>query len=155
MSYAKEFDFENYNVPNCLINSDWEDVSWHNDVCPRWENYKLMIAVWVERMDCEQRELEDQKQYTVCEILSHGGDDYYLADGTLFSTEYEDVLEQWLWLYYAKCQLEYASSAFCSMDEPIEELQDGIATLLAKTDEAMDSLHDQEIHDCSPSGEPC
>ena len=46
MSYAKEFNHLEYNVPDFLLqNPVWEDVSWHNDVCPRWENYTLMLAV--------------------------------------------------------------------------------------------------------------
>lgn len=141
MGYAKEFNHLEYQVPEFLLNSsDWEDVSWHNDACPRFEDATHRLAIWVAEAEPECREFDDWKQYTAVELKLQSDGTLKLDEEILFATEDAKKLERWLWLYAAKCNLEYASSAFCSMDEPLEELQDGIATLLAQTDEAMAAL---------------
>jgi hypothetical protein len=150
MGYAKEFNHLEYNVPEFL--TPWTDVSWHNDVCPRFENYTLMLAVWVDCNEPERREYEDWKQYSVCTVLTHGGDDYYLADETLFATEDAEKLEAWLDMYVIKQHLE---QAFLLSGKYGERFADELASLIAEATESMVELHDQEAPDCSPSGEPC
>lgn len=34
-------------LPAFLNSDDWEDISWHNDECPRFTNKKLGIDLWV------------------------------------------------------------------------------------------------------------
>jgi hypothetical protein len=141
MGYAREFNHMFYNVPEFLLqNIDWEDVSWHNDVCPRFEDKEHRLAIWVDNMEPELREYEDWKQYTVVELILQSDGTTQLADDIIFATEDAKKLERWLWLRCAKDALEGASSAFCSMDEPLEELQDSIATLIAQTEEAINAL---------------
>lgn len=144
MGYTKEFGHLIYDIPEFLLeDKNWEDVSWHNDICPRFENKTRLLAIWVETINPELREYDDWKQYTVVKLIPYSDGKLQLADDTLFTTEDAMKLECWLWLYTTKCNLEHASLALCRMDEPLEELQDNIATLLAQTDEAMASLEDQ------------
>jgi len=141
MSYAKEFNHLEYNVPDFLLqNPVWEDVSWHNDVCPRWENYTLMLAVWVDCAEPECREYEDWKQYTVCEVLTHGGDDYYLADETLFATEDVNILAAWLSLHETYVHLENAAAALNNVPVPDEIMSDELHSLLAMVKERLEDL---------------
>jgi hypothetical protein len=143
MGYAKEFNHLEYNIPEFLLkDKNWEDVSWHNDTCPRFEDKEHRLAIWVDCAEPECREFDDWKQYTVVELVPDSDGEMQLADDILFATEDAKKLERWLWLYAAKCSTEYASSALCSMDEPIEELQDSVATLLAQLEESMTSLID-------------
>ena len=143
MGYAKEFNHLEYNIPEFLLkDKNWEDVSWHNDMCPRFEDKAHRVAIWVAEQEPECREYEDWKQYTVVELVLDSDNELQLADDTLFTTEDAKKLERWLWLYAAKCNTEYASSALCSMDDPIEDLQDSVATLLAQLEESMASLVD-------------
>lgn len=138
MGYAKEFNHEEYTIPEFLLkNSDWEDVSWHNDMCPRWENYKLMLAVWVNCADPALREFEDCKQYMVCQVLKQGTDDYHLADGDLFSTDDINQLQEWLATYGG---LQYAEKAVECLNlaiTPFVDVQDELATVIAMLREEL------------------
>lgn len=101
MGYSKEFDATKITVPKFLLLGDWEDVSWHNEVCPRFNSERFGLAVWVDYDDPAERELNciDQpgewKKYTVVQLLDEGE----LSDDTLFSTEDTDLLEIWLTNY--------------------------------------------------------
>ena len=157
MGYAKEFNHLEYQVPEFLLkDSDWEDVSWHNDVCPRWENKEIGLAVWVDCNEPECREYEDWKQYTVVRLIwLHHDDEVGLADDTEFATENPKKLERWVQLYSAVQPLSDAIGILNKLEEPIEALMDELVAALAVIKEAQDSLIDQEIPDCSPAGEPC
>jgi hypothetical protein len=157
MAYAKEFNHLEYNVPEFLLTGEgWEDVSWHNDVCPRFENRELGLAVWVDCNEPECREYEDWAQYTVVPITALLDGSTVLADEHIFNTEVQGCLEEWLNLYETKSYLERAfSSAGKCYNEDGCNIADELALLIAETQEAMDEIRDQEVPDCSPAGEPC
>lgn len=142
MGYAKEFNHLEYQVPEFLLkDSDWEDVSWHNDVCPRWENKKIGLAVWVDCNEPECREYEDWKQYTVVEIEGQSDGTTVLKDDSLFSTEVQAHLEEWITLYETKMHIESAfTCAGKTMSEEGHDIADQLALLLAETQEVMNEL---------------
>jgi hypothetical protein len=46
-------------IPQELRQGNWrgfEDQSWHNDVCPHWENKEYKLAIWVDAVDAQKRE---------------------------------------------------------------------------------------------------
>jgi len=136
MRYEKEFNSESYNVPEFL--KQWEDCSWHNDVCPRFENIDLGIAVWVDTVDPAEREFDDWAQYTVVGIVSiDNGERTELLDYTLFATEDQKKLEHWIAFYTLKDNLE---DAFAIAGQYSESIADELAGLIAETQEAMDEL---------------
>jgi hypothetical protein len=45
--YKVEFNQEDYNVPQFLLEEPWADVSWHNDECPSFVHVDKNIKVWV------------------------------------------------------------------------------------------------------------
>lgn len=102
--YAKEFDADRIFVPQFLFGRLWEDVSWHNDVCPRFQCTAHMLAVWVDFDDPAERELncldgpyEENvwKKYNVVKLIQD--EDGYTQDSdTLFGTEDADELQKWL-----------------------------------------------------------
>lgn len=131
MGYAKEFNHLEYNVPEFLLTDPaWEDVSWHNDVCPRWENATLSIAVWVDCNEPTCREYDDWKQYTVVGTLKQSDGTTILADDTLFATENAKELLSWIQLYAIKQHIEAAIEIGNSMDEQPEEVADGLVSTL-------------------------
>ena len=43
-----EFDHTKYTIPAFIAESpDWEDISWHNDVCPRFLNCELGLELFI------------------------------------------------------------------------------------------------------------
>jgi hypothetical protein len=136
MRYEKEFNAEAYNIPNFLLT--WDDCSWHNDACPRFENVELGIAVWVETIDPEGREYEDWKQYTIVGIVTiDNGERTELLDDTLFETDDPEKLKAWIAFYTLKDHLE---NAFAIAGQYSESIADELAGLIAETQEAMDEL---------------
>ena len=156
MGYAKEFNHLFYNVPEFLLSSaGWEDVSYRNDVCPRFENKELGIAVWVEANEPSAREYEEWAQYTVVAIKCLLDGATVLCDDDLFQTEIQSNLEEWLNLYETKMSLELAfASASRTMSEAGHSIADEVASLMAQVWETMDNICDNEVPACSPSGEP-
>jgi hypothetical protein len=156
MGYAKEFNRLFYNVPEFLMHSaGWEDVSYRNDVCPRFENKELGIAVWVEANEPSAREYEEWAQYTVVAIKCMLDDTTVLCDDELFQTEVIYHIEEWINMYETKMYLEIAfASASRLMTEEGHDIADELASLIAQTQEVMDNFHDYEVPSCSPSGEP-
>lgn len=131
MGYAKEFNYLSYNVPEFLLTDpNWEDVSWHNDVCPRWENKELQLAVWVDHHEPECREYEDWKQYTVVGLILHENDCPTLADDTLFATECAKELLSWIQMYTIKQLIESAIDIGNAMEAQPEEIADGLVSTL-------------------------
>ena len=136
MRYEREFNAESYNVPEFL--KQWEDCSWHNDTCPRFENINLGIAVWVDTVDPTGREYEDWAQYTVVGIKAiDNGERTELLDDVLFATEDQAKLERWIMLYTMKGYLE---DAFIIAGQCNESIADELAELIAKTNEELDSI---------------
>jgi len=156
MGYAKEFNHLLYNVPEFLTYSaGWEDVSYRNDVCPRFENKELGLAVWVEANEPCLREYEEWAQYTVVAIKCMLDGATILCDDELYQTEVQHNLEEWLNLYETKMSLELAfASASRTTTEEGHDIADEIALLIAQTQETMDNISDNEVPDCSPAGEP-
>jgi hypothetical protein len=131
MGYAREFRSEEYAIPGFLFtNIDWEDVSWHNDVCPRWESERLRIAIWVDCIDPTQREYDDWKQYTVCSIVREDDGTFSLAeDEPLFATEDAVKLENWIAAYDAYWYIDGAIDAIQHSATPNEEICDELHTV--------------------------
>lgn len=130
MSYNTQFNGEEYNVPGFLFsNEDWDDVSWGNDIAPRWEAERLGIAIWVECIDPARREYEDWKQYTVCRIEKQSDGTFQLAeDAPLFETEDAHKLEEWISYYEVHYYVEGAITALQNMESPNEDLCDELQT---------------------------
>jgi len=62
MTYKTEFpDYPENDMPRVPIGFD--DVSWHNDAMPRFENEALGLTLWVDYRDPEQRETPDGKRF--------------------------------------------------------------------------------------------
>lgn len=138
MGYAKEFNHLEYQVPEFLLkDSDWEDVSWHNDVCPRWENKEIGLAVWVDCNEPECREYEDWKQYTVVKIVAIDRECAVLADDTEFATEDPAELKRWIIMFQIRTHVEIAQALSNQLNEPAEEVADGLADTHAWLDTYM------------------
>ena len=78
--YEREFNAEDYNVPDFLISKAWRDTSWRNDMYPSFTNVDLRLKIWV------------AEQYKVQRIDMDG----CTLDGDIFTTEDEVELKQWL-----------------------------------------------------------
>ena len=130
MGYAKEFNAADYEVPSFLQTAYWQDVSWHNDVSPRFENTELMLAVWVETTDPEKREYDDWKQYTVIKIIDTS-DGTVLEDESCFETDSIDELQEWLHKYSVKETLLDAFST-ASLHSCTHDIADELAELLTR-----------------------
>lgn len=151
MGYAKEFNHENYTIPAFITNnSDWQDVSWHNDVCPRWENGEIGLAVWVDADNLEMREFDDWKRLTIVRIVAEDNGCFVLADDTDYTTDDDKDAERWIRLFQVKTAVEAAQYHMNQLEIPIEDLADELATVRAILEVQM---QDREIPDCSPSGE--
>ena len=140
MGYAKEFNFEKYSVPAILHTADWEDVSWGNDICPRWENKDLHIAVWVDCINPEDREYEDWKQYTIVGLTVRSDGTTVLDDDDLFATEDPLKLDIWIHLHASKLLLEAALDEVTEAEMSAPELHDSIAIALKKLEEMLRGL---------------
>lgn len=128
MGYAKEFNAADYEVPSFLQINGWQDVSWHNDISPRFENEKLMLAVWVETSDPAGREYDDWKQYTVVQIIDTS-DGTVLEDESCFETDSIAELQEWIHKYVLKEILLNAFST-ASLHSCTHDIADELAELL-------------------------
>ena len=128
MGYAKEFNAADYVIPSFLQTAYWHDVSWHNDIAPRFENYELLLAVWVETADQADREYADWKQYTVVKIRDISGGTT-LEDESSFETDNADELHEWLHKYAVKEDLLKAF-ATASLYSCTHDIADELAELL-------------------------
>lgn len=152
MGYAKEFNHELYTIPAFIEkNPDWKDVSWHNDTAPRWENEKIGLAVWVDCDDPEKREYDDWKRLTIVRVVAEDRGCLVLADDIDYATDDDKDAERWICLFQVKTAIEAAQYHMNQLETPIEEIADGIADTLAWLNTYMKQ---NEIPDCSPSGEP-
>ncbi len=131
MNYANEFNFLDYQIPAVLQSYKWNDVSWHNDVSPRFENTELMLAVWVETTDPEKREYDDWKQYTVVRLIRLNSEETTLADDSVFETEDAKELIEWLHKYELK-ELVGKAFTFAGLDRSTHEIADELAELLVR-----------------------
>ena len=62
MSYVEEFpSFPEGAIP--AIPEGFEDVSWHNDVCPSFKNDALSLTIYVDYPDPNMRELESAAHF--------------------------------------------------------------------------------------------
>ena len=83
MSYAAEFNADDYNVPDLLLEDPWEDESWHNDLCPRFT--EGTVTVWVSEINPDLREVY-MEQYVVIDS----------EDDIIFSSDDVDQLIDFL-----------------------------------------------------------
>ena len=62
MSYTSQFpEFDPSTLPT--IPSDWEDMSWRNDVCPSWQCGA--VRVWIDFADPQLREWGDCERFRI------------------------------------------------------------------------------------------
>jgi hypothetical protein len=83
-TYASEFpDFTAADIPAELLDAtQWEDMSWHNEICPRFVTRDTVqslgetchICVWVERVNPADREDESLPRFSVCLVTSEDCD---------------------------------------------------------------------------------
>lgn len=153
MGYAKEFNHENYTIPEFISkNSDWKDVSWHNETSPRFENEEIGLAVWVDCDNPELREFDDWKRITIVRVVAEDRGCLILADDIYYSTDDDKDAERWIRLFQVKTAVEAAQYHMNQLETPIEDLSDELATARAILEVQMSQC---EIPDCAPSGEPC
>lgn len=151
MGYAKEFNHEQYTIPKFITsNSDWKDVSWHNDASPRFENKEIGLAVWVETDDPELREFDDWKRLTIVRVVGQDDEILILADDYDYATDDDADAERWITLFQVRTQVEAAQYYLNQLKEPCEEIADGLADTLAWLNTYMKQ---NEAPDCSPAGE--
>ena len=86
-------------IPAWLLKRLWEDLSWGNEVCPRFVNYDLAVALWVDYDNPEDREItiSTWKKFNLVRILNI--DEDILADEVLFSTDDDLELQKFLHSY--------------------------------------------------------
>lgn len=90
-----EFNPGKYKVPHFItIETGWEDISWHNDSCPRFFNSELGVILCIETNNPEDREYHGSPRLILEE---HTGNQY---DGFEFvQTLYECDMEESLRIF--------------------------------------------------------
>lgn len=65
MTFQIEFpDYPAADAPE--LDSGWQDVSWHNDICPSWFNPTLGAYLFADYVEIELREfLDSEPRFTV------------------------------------------------------------------------------------------
>lgn len=82
MTYRSEFpDFPAADMP--VIPAGFKDVSWHNDICPRFVSDALGLEIWVDYADPAHREFPRLHRFSVC----HDG-----GDNDLVTNDWQAVL---------------------------------------------------------------
>lgn len=104
MSYKTEFNENDYNVP-AFINdkTGWFDESWHNDTCPRFENPKHNICIWVECTEPSKRQeatdnifiVQPVEEMSINTVLFQTDSEEQLA-AFLIALEFSAILSSWL-----------------------------------------------------------
>ncbi len=65
-----EFDHAKYSIPAFIAESpDWEDISWHNDACPRFLNTKLKLELFIEADEEANRECESDYRFALHSVV--------------------------------------------------------------------------------------
>jgi hypothetical protein len=144
-NFTNQFNAAEFTVPACITkNSDWQDVSWGNDVAPRWENREIGIAIWVFQNDVEQREYPEGKRYSVVELIHIGRDnaEVGLKDDDIFTTDDEEKLSKFIEYYNIQNHLNGTIHYTNILRTPFPELADELVTALAILDEKIASLVD-------------
>lgn len=139
MSYTKEFS-DRISVPDYLLTPPWQDVSWHNDVCPRFENEEIRLAIWVDYDDPADREFDDWRKFTVNELVLRSNDLPVLEEETLFETDDSKKLLEWLELYSVKYFLERTIAAVNDLSKPYEALADELISAMQLITDHMEDL---------------
>jgi hypothetical protein len=69
--YRIEFpDFDPATLP--AIPAGFKDVSWHNDVCPAFFNSALLLSIFIDYADMEQREWPDTPRFYIFKCNEDG-----------------------------------------------------------------------------------
>jgi hypothetical protein len=144
MSYASQFNHNQYTIPAFFLKplNGWADMSYHNDTCPRWINTQLKLNVWVDCDSHEDREFDGEgnwKRLNVVPLIDQEGF-LGLGDDLLFSTEDEQLLEAWIGTYEIKLGFESTFQKINQLKEPIPELADNVASLIATADEMLERM---------------
>lgn len=64
MTFRTEFpDFDPATMP--AIPSGFDDVSWHNDMCPSFLNEAAGLIIFVDYVDCKEREFPEIPRFTL------------------------------------------------------------------------------------------
>lgn len=59
-------EFPRFKLPKGVtIPKGFEDISWHNDVCPSFSNVEKNIVLYIDYDDLEEREEPEGKQFTL------------------------------------------------------------------------------------------
>jgi hypothetical protein len=84
-----KFEFGSFPVADMpAIPAGWDDVSWHNDMSPCFENEAAGWRLWVQWADPKEREFEDMPRFSLCPTDDRAWEDSH----TGFET-WEQVLE--------------------------------------------------------------
>ena len=72
MTYAKEFPaYSTSDMPS--LPAGWEDISWHNDLMPRFINHDLGLGLWIDHSDPALAAWPQQGRFGLY-IVDHNGD---------------------------------------------------------------------------------
>lgn len=63
--------FPDYPLDSLPAMWEWEDMSWHNDVCPSFRKGNLLV--WVDWPDPRERENYDGRRFTLCRLDPNTG----------------------------------------------------------------------------------
>jgi len=88
MSYKEEFpDFGKLDVE---IPKGFEDISWHNDVCPSFYNEEYGVRLWVDYKLPQQREMPERYRFALTATDEHGE----FTSGIYETDSYEEILKE-------------------------------------------------------------
>jgi|LakMenE01Jun11ns_1017448.scaffolds.fasta_scaffold9235343_2 hypothetical protein len=70
-NWKTEFpDFPEADMP--ALPEGWEDISWRNDACPNFVNYKLGVALFVDFAEPEKREIPEYPRFLAYPVYEDG-----------------------------------------------------------------------------------
>jgi hypothetical protein len=72
------------------IPAGFEDHSWHNDMCPRFESEALSLSLWIDHSDPEKREWPEMDRFTIYEGTSFT--EHMNDEPTLATSDWSDVV---------------------------------------------------------------
>lgn len=90
--WKMEFDAK-YTIPAFIAESpDWEDISWHNDACPRFLNAKLKLELFIEADEEADRECESDCRFALHSVMVTPGNTVGNWLGNVADCETEEEL---------------------------------------------------------------
>lgn len=87
-----EVEFPDFGKLDVEIPEGFDDISWHNDVCPSWTNEKQTLRIWIHPKKREDREWAEGDRFALALYEPEGEGDCWVKD-LATSENWEDILE--------------------------------------------------------------